>query len=260
MFSARVPGLRSNRVARALAARRASGQPIDDLTCSNPTGVGLPYPNGLLDALASPAALRYDPAPFGAAVAREAVASYLVGRGVTVAPERVILTASTSEAYTLLFKLLCDPADLVLVPQPSSRLLQNGPSSRPAATPRLTLPRRPATRAWSSDAPWSGPRGTLPHSIQCRAGTRRRPRWGAGAETPPQPSAVSGAVSMGQSRRAVIGTVLPRATRGTDRRACHPHRSSREARAQRACVGGRSWGEAAATARRARPLVPQAGT
>ena len=142
----------------------------------------------------------------------------------------------------------------------ASRLLQNGPSSRPAATPRLTLPRRPATRAWSSDAPWSGPRGTLPHSIQCRAGTRRRPRWGAGAEAPPQPSAVSGAVSMGQSRRAVIGTVLPRATRGTDRRACHPHRSSREARAQRACVGGRSWGEAAATARRARPLVPQAGT
>ena len=125
MFSARVPPLQSNRVARALARLRAAGQPLDDLTTSNPTRVGLSYPEGLLNPLARPAALRYDPAPFGAPAAREAVAAHLAGRGVGVSADRVIVTASTSEAYSLLFKLLCDPADLVLVPQPSYPLFEH---------------------------------------------------------------------------------------------------------------------------------------
>ena len=125
MFSARVPALRSNRVARALARLRATGQPLDDLTISNPTRVGLSYPPDLLDALAQPAALAYAPAPLGVPTAREAVAAHLSGRGVPVAPDRIVLTASTSEAYSLLFKLLCDPADLVLVPQPSYPLLEH---------------------------------------------------------------------------------------------------------------------------------------
>ena len=125
MFSARVPTLRSNRVARALARVRATGRPLDDLTISNPTRVGLSYPDRLLDPLAAPAALHYDPAPFGAPAAREAVSAHLAGRGVRVPAGRVILTASTSESYSLLFKLLCDPADLVLVPQPSYPLFEH---------------------------------------------------------------------------------------------------------------------------------------
>ena len=125
MFSARVPPLRSNRVARALARLHATGQPLDDLTISNPTRVGLLYPEDVLDPLAQPAALRYDPAPFGVPAAREAVAAHLAGRGVGVSADRVIVTASTSEAYSLLFKLLCDPADLVLVPQPSYPLFEH---------------------------------------------------------------------------------------------------------------------------------------
>ena len=125
MFSARVPSLRSNRVARALSRLQATGQPLDDLTVSNPTQVGLVYPDRLLDSLAAPAALRYDPAPFGMPAARAAVAAHLAGRGVAVSADRVIVTASTSEAYSLLFKLLCDPADLVLVPQPSYPLFEH---------------------------------------------------------------------------------------------------------------------------------------
>jgi DNA-binding transcriptional MocR family regulator len=70
--------------------------------------VGLSYPDRLLDLLAAPAGLRYDPAPCGAPAARAEISSHLAARGVEVAPDRVILTASTSEAYSLLFKLLCD--------------------------------------------------------------------------------------------------------------------------------------------------------
>ena len=125
MFSVRVPGVGSSRVARVLAARRARARTLDDLTVSNPTQVGLSYPPGLLEPLADPAGLRYDPAPFGMPAARDAVASHLSGRGISVAPDRVVLTASTSEAYALLFKLLCDPADIVLVPQPSYPLFEH---------------------------------------------------------------------------------------------------------------------------------------
>ena len=125
MFSARVPGLRSNRIARALARARAGGLPLDDLTVSNPTAIGIPYPHGLLEPLARPEALRYEPAPFGLPCAREAVATHLRAAGVQVPMDRVILTASTSEAYSLLFKLLCDPADRVLTPQPSYPLFDH---------------------------------------------------------------------------------------------------------------------------------------
>lgn len=125
MFSGRVPALRANRVAGELARLRSEGRPLDDLTASNPTRVGLPYPPDLLVPLASPDARVYDPAPFGLPAAREAVAAHLAGRGVPVHPDRVVLTASTSEAYGLLFKLLCDPGDAVLVPQPSYPLFEH---------------------------------------------------------------------------------------------------------------------------------------
>ena len=125
MFSGRVPALRANRVAGELARLRSEGRSLVDLTASNPTRVELPYPPDLLSPLAAPDALAYDPAPFGLPVAREAVAAHLAGRGVPVHPDRVVLTASTSEAYGLLFKLLCDPGDAVLVPQPSYPLFEH---------------------------------------------------------------------------------------------------------------------------------------
>jgi alanine-synthesizing transaminase len=125
MFSARVPGVGSNRVARVLAAHRARGRTLVDLTVSNPTRVGLSYPPELLTPLADRDGLRYDPAPFGMLAAREAVAEHLSARRIPVSPERIVLTASTSEAYALLFKLLCDPADVVLVPQPSYPLFEH---------------------------------------------------------------------------------------------------------------------------------------
>ena len=125
MFSARVPALRTNRVAEELARLRSAGRRLDDLTASNPTRVDLPYPRDLLSPLASPDALAYDPAPFGLPAAREAVAGHLADRGVRVHPDRVVLTASTSEAYSVLFKLLCDPGDAVLVPQPSYPLFEH---------------------------------------------------------------------------------------------------------------------------------------
>ena len=125
MFSSRVPALRSNRVAGELARLRSEGRRLDDLTASNPTRVGLPYPRDLLAPLAAADALAYDPAPFGIAAARKAVAAHLAGRGVSVRPDRIVLTASTSEAYGLLFKLLCDPGDVVLVPQPSYPLFEH---------------------------------------------------------------------------------------------------------------------------------------
>ena len=125
MFSARVPALRQNRVAQVLGARRDVGRGLVDLTVSNPTAVGLSYPPRLLDVLSDPGGLVYDPVPFGLSVGRDAVAGYLGSRGTTVRSDHVVLTASTSEAYSLLFKLLCDPGDRVLVPQPSYPLFEH---------------------------------------------------------------------------------------------------------------------------------------
>jgi len=126
MLSRRLPPHADvNALTRALAARRAAGRPIADLTASNPTRAGFSYPPDLLAPLASARALRYEPHPFGMDAAREAVAREHARRGVTIDPGRVVLTASTSEAYTWLFKLLCDPGDTVLVPRPSYPLFEH---------------------------------------------------------------------------------------------------------------------------------------
>lgn len=120
-FSRRVPSsLEPNRLA---AARTGLSQPRFDLSVSNPTLCGLPYPADLLAALADPAALTYRPDPRGPLPARRAVADGYRRWGVTPDPSRVVLTASTSEAYSLLFKLLCDPGDTVIAPVPSYPLL-----------------------------------------------------------------------------------------------------------------------------------------
>jgi alanine-synthesizing transaminase len=126
VFSRRVPDDRQpNRLSRALARARQSGALLD-LTVSNPTRVGIPYPADLLAGLADPAALDYAPSPFGLAAAREAVAAEYARRGVSIGADRIVLTASTSEAYSLLFKLLCEPGgSSVLTPVPSYPLFEH---------------------------------------------------------------------------------------------------------------------------------------
>lgn len=124
--SSRLPDdLAPNLLATALARVRAGGGTILDLTESNPTRVGLSYSPDLLAPLADPSALVYEPEPFGLASARAAVAADFACRGVAVRSDRVCLAASTSEAYSWLFKLLCDPGDRVLVPRPSYPLFEH---------------------------------------------------------------------------------------------------------------------------------------
>jgi aspartate/methionine/tyrosine aminotransferase len=104
--------------------RRAAGVPLLDLTGSNPTRAGLPYPEELAACFADPGVLRYDPQPVGLLEARRAVAEEYGRGGADVSPDEVILTASTSEAYSYLFKLFCNPGDDVLVPSPSYPLFE----------------------------------------------------------------------------------------------------------------------------------------
>ena len=107
-------------LAAAVRAARARGQELVDLTISNPTACGFAYPNqAILEALANPAAMVYEPDPRGILSAREAVAGYYAGHGAAVDPDALLLTTSTSEAYSFLFRLLCDAGDEVLVAQPS---------------------------------------------------------------------------------------------------------------------------------------------
>jgi alanine-synthesizing transaminase len=120
MFSSRLPAeLAPNALSRAVERARVAGTAILDLTETNPTVVGLQYPTDLFGALADARSAIYRPDPLGALDAREAVASTYTARGLPVDASCVVLTASTSEAYALLFKLLADPGDAVLVPQPS---------------------------------------------------------------------------------------------------------------------------------------------
>ena len=105
-------------LARALRERLAAGLPVADLTASNPTRCGFDYGADLLAALGDVRALDYDAQPRGLPAAREAVCAYYADHGARVQPEQVLLTTSTSEAYSYLFRLLCDPGDEVLIVQP----------------------------------------------------------------------------------------------------------------------------------------------
>lgn len=126
MFSSRLrQAAERNRLAVALDRRRAAGLPIADLTLSNPTRAGFAYPSGLLAPMARDQSLRYDPEPFGLLSARQAVCDDLARRGLSWPANRTVLTASTSEAYSLLLKLLCDPGDAVLAPRPSYPLVEH---------------------------------------------------------------------------------------------------------------------------------------
>jgi alanine-synthesizing transaminase len=126
MFSRRVPdSLGPNALSERATSLRKAGERVLDLTDSNPTRAGFDYPASLANALSGPATLAYDPHPLGLENARNAVATDYARRGVNVSPERIVMTTSTSESYAMLFKLLCDPRDEVLVPRPSYPLFEH---------------------------------------------------------------------------------------------------------------------------------------
>jgi len=126
VFSSRLNwSLRPNRLSALLEAKRAAGANVLDLTESNPTCAGLAYPQAeILAALSDADALRYHPSPRGLDSAREVVAGYYRDRGSKIDRENVLLTASTSEAYAYLFKLLANPGDEILAPRPSYPLFE----------------------------------------------------------------------------------------------------------------------------------------
>lgn len=123
MFSARTNWkLEENAYTRALRRHRESGRPVLDLMASNPTTCGFHYDEAaILSAFQSPAALEYDPQPKGLPQAREAVVAYYKEKDpdAPLDAERLILTTGTSEAYSFLFRLLCEPGDDVLIAHPS---------------------------------------------------------------------------------------------------------------------------------------------
>ena len=126
MRSRRLPHDREpNAWSRSLAARRALGRPLIDLTETNPTRVGLGGAGEAeLRALADSRGARYEPDPRGLGSAREAVAAAYAARGIAVAAEQLVLTSGTSESYAHLLRLLADPGDAILVPTPSYPLLE----------------------------------------------------------------------------------------------------------------------------------------
>src|SRR5580765_1340979 len=138
MFSSRLPAtLAPNLVSQAVAALRQSGATLLDLTETNPTVVGLPYPDDVLASLSDPRARVYAPDPRGLADARAVIAAEYASRA-AISPDRIVLTSSSSEAYATLFKLLCNPGESVLVPHPSYPLFElltglEGVDARPYA-------------------------------------------------------------------------------------------------------------------------------
>jgi alanine-synthesizing transaminase len=121
MFAERTNwNLSPNRLSEALAAHLAAGKRLYDLSASNPTEEGFERPGeALLKALSNDDALKYAPDPKGLLPARQAVVDYYKGQNAEVAADDVILTTSTSEAYSFVFRTLCNPGDELLVPAPS---------------------------------------------------------------------------------------------------------------------------------------------
>src|ERR1700757_4122046 len=128
MFSKRTDWkLTPNRFTQAQAELRASGMEMLDLSVSNPTRAGIPYDEEtILQSLLHPEALEYDPQPMGLLSARQAIARYYHDAHdlYDLDPESFILTTSTSEGYSYVFRLLCNPEDEILVPKPSYPLFE----------------------------------------------------------------------------------------------------------------------------------------
>ncbi|MBR9974098.1 MAG: pyridoxal phosphate-dependent aminotransferase [Bacteroidetes bacterium] len=127
MFSSRLPDdLDENAVSRLLGERRSCGRPVIDLTLSNPTHAGFDYPiPEIREAIARGAERGYDPNPRGLPAAREAIAEYYsgegegMGDGERIDANAIVCTTSSSEAYSMLFKLLCEPGDEICIPHPA---------------------------------------------------------------------------------------------------------------------------------------------
>ncbi len=133
-----------------LSARLSASHAAVDLTVSNPTQCGFAYPSAeILAALAAPSALRYEPHPLGLSCAREAVTAYLTNHGHLVTPSRLALTASTSEAYGFLCKILCDAGDRIATPTPSYPLVEHLATLEGVQTVPYRLQRR--TGGWEID-------------------------------------------------------------------------------------------------------------
>ncbi len=126
MFAKRTNwNLDRNQLSEALEKYRASGKSLIDLTRSNPTECGFRFAEQqILNALCNPAALHYEPNPQGLANAREAVAEYYLALHSQISVDDIFLTTSTSEAYSFLFRMLCDPGDELLIPQPGYPLFE----------------------------------------------------------------------------------------------------------------------------------------
>ncbi len=125
-FSTRLsPSFPENDFTRLKTAQLDAGVPLLDLTSSNPTSCFADYPHDAIrEALAQISDFRYDPDPLGMTVARREIVRYYNARQIIANEDQVLLTASTSEAYSLLFKLLCDPGDEILIPTPSYPLFE----------------------------------------------------------------------------------------------------------------------------------------
>lgn len=117
--------LRTNRFTQTLEELRAGGRELRDLTVSNPTTCGLQYDGlAILASLQDPASLRYEPLAKGLPNARQAVSDYYHDKKIQLSSDDILLATSTSEAYSYLFRLLCEPGDEVLVPRPSYPLFE----------------------------------------------------------------------------------------------------------------------------------------
>ncbi|MGA3287172.1 MAG: pyridoxal phosphate-dependent aminotransferase [Bacteroidota bacterium] len=126
MFSSRTDwNTTPNRLSGLAAEKHLRGESIIDLTESNPTKCEFSYPSEeIRSALTEPSIVSYRPEPRGLLSARKAIAEYYAVHGIAITPEQIILTSSTSEAYSFLFKLLCNVGDEVVVPQPSYPLFE----------------------------------------------------------------------------------------------------------------------------------------
>jgi len=120
MFASRTNwNLQPNRLAEALEQHKSSGRPLLDLSASNPTECGFKYDApAIMRALCAPASLQYHPDPKGLKSARQAVSDYYAEHGARIAINDLVLTASTSEAYSFIFRLLCNSGDELLIPTP----------------------------------------------------------------------------------------------------------------------------------------------
>lgn len=143
-----------NSLAIELQARRNGGEPVIDLTTSNPTVCGFIYEEDILAPLQDKRAFRYAGESFGLSTAREAVSQYYAERGAPAEAGCICLTANTSEAYSFLFKLLCNAGDEVLVASPSYPLFDYLAQLDHVALRTYPLhydPNADATLGWSID-------------------------------------------------------------------------------------------------------------